>query len=76
MLGITAQGDSFIFGKNNVDLSAAHINSANKNIAPGNYRESEFAGACWEPSGRVLFCNIQTPGITFAIWGPWGDVGV
>ncbi|HVG05318.1 MAG TPA: alkaline phosphatase PhoX [Burkholderiaceae bacterium] len=76
MLGITAQGDSFIFGKNNIELTAAQIAGAHKNITPGNYREYEFAGACWEPSGRVLFCNIQTPGITFAIWGPWGDVGI
>ena len=76
LLGINAQGDSFIFCKNNVDLGAAQISGADKKIAPGNYRESEFAGACWEPSGRVLFCNIQSPGITFAIWGPWGDIGV
>ena len=76
LFGIGTQGDSFIFGKNNVDLSAAQIAGANKSIAPGNYRESEFAGACWEPSGRVLFCNIQTPGITFAISGPWGVGGL
>jgi secreted PhoX family phosphatase len=76
LLGVNGQGDSFILCKNNVDLHAAQISSANKRIAPGNYREYEFAGACWEPSGRVLFCNIQSPGITFAIWGPWGDIGV
>ena len=76
LLGISAEGDSFIFCKNNVNLSAAQIAGADKSVAPGNYRGSEFAGACWEPSGRVLFCNIQTPGITFAITGPWGVGGV
>jgi hypothetical protein len=30
---------------------------------------SEFAGATY---GRWLFVNIQSPGITFAITGPWG----
>ncbi|HEX6278522.1 MAG TPA: alkaline phosphatase PhoX [Pyrinomonadaceae bacterium] len=32
---------------------------------------SEFAGACFSPDGKTLFVNMQTPGITFAIWGPW-----
>ena len=32
---------------------------------------SEFAGACFSPDGRTLFVNAQTPGITFAINGPW-----
>ncbi len=31
----------------------------------------EFAGACFAPDGRTLFVNLQSPGITFAIWGPW-----
>ncbi|WP_341526641.1 alkaline phosphatase PhoX [Nostoc sp. UHCC 0302] len=32
---------------------------------------SEFAGACFSPDGHTLFVNIQSPGITCAIWGPW-----
>jgi hypothetical protein len=34
--------------------------------------KSEFCGACFSPDGDVLFVNIQTPGVTFAIRGPWG----
>ena len=37
----------------------------------------EFAGATFSPNGRTLFVNIQADqGLTFAIWGPWGRLGV
>ncbi len=32
---------------------------------------SEFAGATFSPDGQVLFVNIQHPGTTLAIYGPW-----
>ena len=38
----------------------------------GDYRQNEWAGACYSPDGNWLFVNIQTPGVTFAITGPWG----
>jgi len=31
----------------------------------------EFCGACFSPDGKTLFVNIQDPGVTFAVWGPW-----
>ncbi len=33
--------------------------------------ESEFAGATFSPDGKHLFVNIQHPGLTLAITGPW-----
>lgn len=33
--------------------------------------KAEFCGACFGPDLRTLFVNIQTPGITLAIAGPW-----
>lgn len=32
---------------------------------------SEFAGPCFSPDGRTFFVNIQDPGHTFAITGPF-----
>lgn len=32
---------------------------------------SEFAGPCFSPDGRTFFVNIQSPGLTLAIWGPF-----
>lgn len=40
-------------------------------FAKNGFNDSEFAGACFSPDGRTLFVNAQTPGMTFAIWGPW-----
>jgi hypothetical protein len=37
---------------------------------------SEFAGATFSPTGRTLYVNIQNPGMTIAIWGPWCSVSV
>ena len=37
----------------------------------------EFAGSTFSPGGGTLFVNVQASrGITYAIWGPWGRVGV
>ena len=32
---------------------------------------SEWAGATFSPDGRVLFVNLQSPGVSYAITGPW-----
>lgn len=35
------------------------------------HNKSEFTGATFSPDGETLFFNIQNPGMTFAVWGPW-----
>ena len=67
LLGLTLDGQVYTFAKNNVNLTS----SPNGVIEPRDYRQSEWAGACFSPDGKWLFVNIQTPGITFAITGPW-----
>lgn len=71
LVGITADGNSYEFAKNNVSLTLEQVLGAGKRIAPDDYRAEEWAGACFDPAGEILFANIQRPGITFAIWGPW-----
>lgn len=40
-------------------------------FANNRLNDSEFAGPCFSPDGRTFFLNIQDPGHTFAIWGPF-----
>ncbi|MEO7244151.1 MAG: alkaline phosphatase PhoX, partial [Rubrivivax sp.] len=39
------------------------------------FNGSEFCGACSSPDGRFLFVNLQTPGLTLVIEGPWRAAG-
>jgi len=71
VLGLTPAGEAFIFAKNNVVFDDVQAAAAGKKVSGGDYRNREFCGACFDPTGHFLFVNIQTPGITFAIWGPW-----
>jgi uncharacterized protein len=71
LLGLTAAGEAYTFCRNNMVLSANQIAAAGKVVAAADYRGSEFCGACFDPRGLVLYVNIQTPGVTFAIRGPW-----
>lgn len=71
VMGLQTSGESFIFAKNNVVLTAEQIAAAGKNCEPGDYRGTELAGVCFDPEGEIMFVNVQTPGVTFAIWGPW-----
>ena len=35
------------------------------------FATSEFTGVTFSPDGQWMFFNIQTPGMTFAVTGPW-----
>lgn len=71
VMGLQTSGDSFVFAKNNIVLSETDITRAGKQCEARDYRGEEIAGACFDSTGEFLFFNIQTPGITFAVWGPW-----
>ena len=69
LLAISRRGEAFVFAENNLIIDTPLTDKPL--IQTGDYRGSEFAGACFDPRGQVLFVNIQTPGITLAIKGPW-----
>lgn len=41
-------------------------------LASNAFNNSELAGACFKPGGSTMFVNLQNPGHTLAITGPWG----
>jgi secreted PhoX family phosphatase len=40
-------------------------------VAENVFNRSELAGGCFSPDGTTFFFNIQRPGITLAVTGPW-----
>lgn len=63
--GLTQTGEIFRFCQNNIVLNGE------RNGIKGDFTDSELAGATYSPDGRWLFFNIQSPGVTFAVTGPW-----
>ncbi|MEZ6147414.1 MAG: DUF839 domain-containing protein [Planctomycetaceae bacterium] len=68
--GLTADGRLFTLAANNIDFRNG---GAPYGIPAKDYRAEEWAGATFSFDGKWLFVNIQTPGVTFAITGPWGE---
>jgi secreted PhoX family phosphatase len=62
---LTRDGGISRFARNTVRLKGE------RNGLTGDFTDREFAGATFSPDGRWLFVNLQTPGITLAITGPW-----
>ena len=65
--GLDQDGNLSLFAINNMQLKGE------KNGFKGDFRGKEWAGATFSPNGKWLFVNIQTPGVTFAITGPWNE---
>jgi secreted PhoX family phosphatase len=63
--GLTRDGRLFPFIRNNTVLNGE------RHGYRGDFRDREFTGVTFSPDGQWMFFNIQTPGITFAVTGPW-----
>ncbi|NJR66571.1 MAG: DUF839 domain-containing protein [Leptolyngbyaceae cyanobacterium CRU_2_3] len=68
IVGVNGEGELYQFAKNVL------FSQVTNDPAKANFVGNEFAGACFSPDGQTFFVNIQTPGITFAIWGPWDRI--
>jgi len=72
-------GDNYVRGlTKDGELFDIALNRLLRNAPPHAPRfGEEFAGATFSPDGGTLFVNIQAAqAISFAIWGPWGRIGV
>lgn len=65
---LTQDGKLSLFAENNVWLKKKYKGFMD------DYRTKEWAGACFSPDGEWMFVNIQSPGITLAITGPWNSL--
>jgi secreted PhoX family phosphatase len=68
--GLTRDGRISRFARNAITLTGP------KNGMTGDFTTGEIAGVTYSPDGRWLFFNIQRPGVTFALTGPWTDGGL
>lgn len=65
--GLMPTGELFPFAENTMQLKGE------KNGFKGDLRGGEWSGVCFSLDGKTMFANLQTPGITMAITGPWED---
>lgn len=70
LFALTRQGKLFPIAQNNVVLDGG------RNGLRGDFRHEEWSGVTVSPDGHWVFANIQRPGITVAITGPWHNGAV
>lgn len=70
LYGLTTDGEIFPLALNRVVIPDGGVSG--KSVRPGDYSGSKWCGSTFEPRhGNWLFVNAHSPGITFAITGPW-----
>ncbi|HSD37451.1 MAG TPA: alkaline phosphatase PhoX [Rhodocyclaceae bacterium] len=74
LMALRNDGSSYVFAANNYNFTAEELAAAGKpGAVTGDQRDTEWCGSCFSPDGRVLFANLQAPGLTVAITGPWAS---
>lgn len=68
--GLTQDGQLFPLMSNNLKLNGE------RNGFKGDFKKEEWCGVTFSPDGKWLFANLQKPGITIAVTGPWESGGL
>lgn len=84
LIGLTADGEAFTFAENQIVLTMFEMDVLEStfpgtrenfhDVDLGSFTSREWAGATFYEDW--LFVNIQSPGVTFAITGPWNEGGL
>ena len=69
LLALLESGDYFYFCQVNADIRGEYLGHKLAETLPG----SEWTGITFSADGRWMFANLQKPGLTVAITGPWVD---
>jgi hypothetical protein len=70
LIGFTPEGEHYVLAQHTLPLPEYEKLEA---VPPENFH-GELAGPTFSPDGETLFFNVQVPGITFAVWGPFKSV--
>ena len=65
LVGFTPEGQSYVLAIHTIPYPYLEEEGL-----PANFL-SEVAGPTFSPDGKTLFFNVQDPGTTFAVWGPF-----
>lgn len=77
-LTVTPQGHLLVCEDQYTDVVDNHLRGVKPNGELYDFAklnvQTEMAGACFSPDGKVLFVNVYSPTMTLAIKGPWNDI--
>lgn len=68
---LNTKGQVFDFAQNLKPIDLHEIDDEDFPDPGAALGASEFSGVCFSPDGKWLFLNVQYPGLTLAITGPW-----
>jgi len=72
---VMPHGDLLVCEDQYTDIVSNHLRGVTADGKVYNFAklnsQTELAGACFSPDGKVLFVNIYSPSKTLAITGPW-----